>query len=149
MTGKCRIVGDLLPLYADNVCSDESRRLVERHASGCAECKKKLEAMTAQLPEAETKASEIKQGNVSEQELAAAKSGVASDLRATVDSQGALEGFYLSQTLLGLDYGPMEMAELAGQVTADDVARIANSVECDLIYFMSGSDSEEDENGED
>lgn len=64
MTGKCRIVGDLLPLYADNVCSEESRRLVERHASGCAECKKKLEAMTAQLPEAETKASEIKQGNV-------------------------------------------------------------------------------------
>lgn len=64
MTGKCRIVEDLLPLYADNVCSEESRRLVERHTSGCAECRKKLEAMTVQLPESEEKASEIKRGNV-------------------------------------------------------------------------------------
>lgn len=91
---------------------------------------------------------EIKQGNVSEQELAAAKSGVASDLRATVDSQGALEGFYLSQTLLGLDYGPLELAALVEEVRLEDITEIANSLECDLIYFMTGEEQDE-EDGED
>lgn len=92
---------------------------------------------------------EMRQGNITEAELSAAKAGVASDLRAAMDSQGALEGFFLSQTLMGLDYGPMELAELVADVSAEDVVEIAQSVECDLIYFMSGSSAAEDENAED
>jgi len=91
---------------------------------------------------------EMRRGNITDAELSAAKAGVASDLRAAMDSQGALEGFFLSQTLMGLDYGPMELAELVADVSAKDVVEIAQSVECDLIYFMSGSSAAEDENAE-
>jgi len=90
---------------------------------------------------------EIRKGKVTELELNTAKAGVASDLRSAMDSQGTLEGFYLSQTLMGLDYGPMELSELVQDVTLEDVIEVAKSVECDLIYFISGED-QEDEDGE-
>ena len=66
-----------------------------------------------------------------------------------MDSQGELEGFWLSQTLEGLDYGPMELAELVEDVTLDDVRAIAESIECDLIYFLRGFDEEECDDAED
>lgn len=45
----CKIVEDLLPLYADEVCSDESRRLVAEHISECKECRSTLEKMGREL----------------------------------------------------------------------------------------------------
>ena len=89
----------------------------------------------------------LRQGGISDDELNAARAGVSSDLRALMDSQGELEGFTLAQTLDGLDYGPLELAELVGEVTKEDVIAIAQSVECDLIYFLTGN-GEEDEDAE-
>ena len=37
---ECDIVQDLLPLYYDNACSEESRRFVEKHLPGCNDCQK-------------------------------------------------------------------------------------------------------------
>ena len=34
----CNVVRDLLPLYHDGVCSDESRALVEAHLDSCPDC---------------------------------------------------------------------------------------------------------------
>lgn len=85
----------------------------------------------------------MRQGEISDEEFTAAKRCVASDLRSLTDSQGELEGFYLSQVLDGLDYGPMELAELVEDVTKEDIIRIARSVECDMIYFLRGLDEEE------
>lgn len=96
-----------------------------------------------------TQLEEMRAGNITEHELSSAKAGVASDLRSAMDSQGALEGFFLSQTLSGLDYGPLELAELVADVTKEDVVEIAKSVECDLIYFMCGLDGDETEEEED
>lgn len=31
----CRVIGDLLPLYADESCSDASRALVDDHLKTC------------------------------------------------------------------------------------------------------------------
>ena len=39
MNDDCEVVRDLLPLYADEVCSQRSRELVEAHISGCPECR--------------------------------------------------------------------------------------------------------------
>ncbi len=91
----------------------------------------------------------IRRGEVSEEELASAKACVASDLRALTDSQGELEGFYLSQILDGLDCGPMEIAELVEEVSLEDVVAVAKSVECDMIYFLRGEDVEDDNAEED
>ena len=40
---KCNVIKDLLPLYADEVCSEDSREMVEEHISSCDECKQELE----------------------------------------------------------------------------------------------------------
>ena len=90
----------------------------------------------------------IKNGEISDEELAAAKAGLASDLRAMCDSQGELEGFTLAQAMDGLDYGPLELAALAEDVTKEDVQRIARSTECDMIYFLKAGEPEEEEDEE-
>ncbi len=47
----CNIVKDLLPLYIDGCCSEESRAAVEEHLHCCAACRGALEAMQ-KAPEA-------------------------------------------------------------------------------------------------
>ena len=85
----------------------------------------------------------VKKGDISDEELETAKRSVASELRSAMDSQGELEGFWLSQAMEGLDYGPMELAELIEEVTKEDVMAIAKSIEPDLIYFLKGFEEEE------
>lgn len=41
----CRVIRDLLPLYVDEVCSAESREIVEEHLSECETCTKILDEM--------------------------------------------------------------------------------------------------------
>ena len=38
MKMECEVIRDLLPLYADEVCSEKSRGLVEEHLASCPEC---------------------------------------------------------------------------------------------------------------
>ena len=85
----------------------------------------------------------VRRGEITDDELRSAKKTVASDMRAEQDSIGELEGFYLSQAIDGLDYGPEELAALAEDVTKEDVQAIAKSIECDLIYFLKGSGEED------
>ncbi len=87
----------------------------------------------------------VKQGEITEEELNSARKTVSSDLRGISDSQGELESFFLSQSLCGLDWTPDELADAASQVTKEDVVAIANSVECDLIYFLKGTGEEEED----
>lgn len=41
----CEIIQDLLPLYCDEVCSDESRKQIEEHLQECDKCKEDLHLM--------------------------------------------------------------------------------------------------------
>lgn len=43
----CNIVRDLIPLYIDICCSEESRKLVEYHIKECRQCRLMLEEMNA------------------------------------------------------------------------------------------------------
>lgn len=89
----------------------------------------------------------MRRGEVTDEELTAAKSAFASDMRAVTDSQGGLEGYSLAAAVDGDDLDPMELAALAEDVTRDEVVRVAQSVVCDEIYFLKG-DGTEDEDGE-
>ena len=91
----------------------------------------------------------MSRGEITDEELAAARMGVASDLRALMDSQGELEGFYLAAALDGPECSPIELAELCENVTKDDVAAIAGGVECDMIYFLTGTGEEPEEDEDD
>ena len=41
----CEVICDLIPLYVDNVCSNESRVLIEEHLKDCEACRQLYEAM--------------------------------------------------------------------------------------------------------
>ena len=90
----------------------------------------------------------IKAGDFGDDELSSARKAVCSDLISLSDSPGALEDFYLTQTLTGLDYGPEEYAALCELVSREDVMTVANSIELDSVYFLRAGeyyDEEEDD----
>ncbi|MBR4296477.1 MAG: zf-HC2 domain-containing protein [Clostridia bacterium] len=41
----CKVIEDLLPLYSDNICSDESRKLLEEHLQECDKCRSLIKNM--------------------------------------------------------------------------------------------------------
>lgn len=45
----CKVIEDLLPIYHDGVCSEESRAMVEEHLSECECCRNMLAEMDAEL----------------------------------------------------------------------------------------------------
>lgn len=45
MKMKCSVIQDLLPSYVDNICSEDTRELVQEHVAECEQCKKKLDQM--------------------------------------------------------------------------------------------------------
>ncbi len=45
MKNSCEVIKDLLPLYYDDVCSNESRSIVEEHLLECNTCKKYLDSI--------------------------------------------------------------------------------------------------------
>ena len=45
----CKVIGDLLPLYIDECCSDETKTLVESHVDSCPRCKATLGQMRQEI----------------------------------------------------------------------------------------------------
>lgn len=41
----CDLIQDLLPLYLDGVCSEESKKVIARHLAECSDCKEFYDAM--------------------------------------------------------------------------------------------------------
>ena len=38
----CKIIEDLITLYAEDLCSEDSKKMVEEHLKTCESCQKKL-----------------------------------------------------------------------------------------------------------
>ena len=52
MNLNCDVIRDLLPLYADEVCSEASKTIVEEHLHSCERCKEELRIMRCGEPNA-------------------------------------------------------------------------------------------------
>ena len=89
----------------------------------------------------------VREGEITDDEFSAAKLALMSQLRGVTDGAGELESFWLSQNVLGLDYGPDEMAALVEDVTKEQVAAVARSVVCDMVYFMTGEEDGDEQDG--
>jgi len=50
MNVSCKIIKDLLPLYFDDVCSDDSKAMIEEHLATCDSCESELQVMKESLP---------------------------------------------------------------------------------------------------
>lgn len=45
----CEVIKDLLPLYQDGICSDESRKIVEEHLQSCDKCRELFNNMNQKI----------------------------------------------------------------------------------------------------
>ena len=50
MNVSCEIIKDLLPLYLDGVCSNDSKVMIDEHLVACENCKAELQAMQNSFP---------------------------------------------------------------------------------------------------
>lgn len=80
----------------------------------------------------------IRSGEITAEELDAARQAMLSTLRATHDSPGSIENYYANAALSGLPYSPEEYMQAAMEITADDVAEAARQVKLHSEYFLKG-----------
>ena len=63
---KCNVIKDLLPLYVDDCCSEESSRLVREHLNECEDCQRAYAAMCHKSEWKQTKTPAMKLRRVSD-----------------------------------------------------------------------------------
>ena len=54
MNVSCDIIKDLLPLYLDDVCSNDSKTAVNEHIEACGKCNAEFRAMRKEIPISKT-----------------------------------------------------------------------------------------------
>jgi predicted Zn-dependent peptidase len=77
-------------------------------------------------------------GKISKEELDAAKEAVLSSLRSVMDSPGAIEGYFSTAALSGLNLTLEEYRRRIAQVTLEDVCRAAGSITFHSDFFLEG-----------
>lgn len=77
-------------------------------------------------------------GEITPEELKAAKEAIHSSLRATHDSPSAMESYYATAALSGLALSPGEYRAAVEQVTLEDVAAAAKGLTLHTTYFLKG-----------
>lgn len=77
-------------------------------------------------------------GNITDAELAAAKQSLISQLQATHDSPGAIEGYYATAVLSGLQLTPESYRQAVENVTKEDVVAAARSLCKHTVFFLKG-----------
>ena len=82
--------------------------------------------------------SACQEGNITDQELAAAKEALCSGLASTHDSPSSIETYYASGLLSGLGLTPQEYTDRVLQVTKEDVAAAAKTLRLHTVYFLKG-----------
>ena len=78
------------------------------------------------------------EGDISDEELTAARQAILSSLRATHDSPGAIEGYYATAALSGMKMTPAEYMAAIEAVTKEQVVAAANSLTLHTTYFLKG-----------
>lgn len=83
-----------------------------------------------------------RQGRISEQELDAAKEAVLSGLRAIYDSPSAMESYFSTTAISGLNRSPQTYADEIRRVTVADVVAAANTICYHSSFLLKGDDHE-------
>ena len=80
------------------------------------------------------------EGDITDEELSAAREAILSALRATHDSPGAIESYYSTAALSGMGMTPERYAEAVRAVTRDRVAAAARSIRLHTTYILKGAE---------
>ncbi len=78
-------------------------------------------------------------GDFTAEELRSAKQSLLSQLRATHDTPGAIEGYYATSALSGLGLSPADYMRAVEEATPEDVAAAAQKLRLHTVYFLRGA----------
>lgn len=81
---------------------------------------------------------QCRRGEFTEEELNSAKQVLISQLQGTHDAPGSIENYYISGLLSGLNKTPGQYMEAVQAVTAQQVAKAAQSLKLHTVYFLKG-----------
>lgn len=81
---------------------------------------------------------DCRKGRITEQELISAKQALLSSLRSIHDSPGAIESYYSTTALSGLKLTPASYISAIEQVTIEDVAAAADTVQLHSSFILKG-----------
>ena len=82
----------------------------------------------------------VRKGEIEDWELEGARRTLIGGYLSTLDEQGRQEEFWLGQAVAGLDTTIQELAAQFEAVTLEQVARAAQKLELDTIYFLKGKE---------
>ena len=78
-------------------------------------------------------------GEITDEELGAAREAILSALRATHDSPGAIENYYATAAISGMTMTPEQYAQAVRAVTREQVAAAARTVKLHTTYLLKGA----------
>ena len=81
----------------------------------------------------------VRNGDVSEWELASAKSSVANAIKSAMDRPSGLMDLYFDSIVSPVRYDPVDLSGMVESVTLDRVVATAAEIEADTIYFLTGN----------
>lgn len=82
----------------------------------------------------------MRAGDFTGEELHAGKQALTSAYRALLDSQGQVEDFWFSQAVAGVDESPEELSKRVEAVTGEQVAAVAQKIQLDTVYYLTGKE---------
>lgn len=82
-----------------------------------------------------------RQGEITPEELTAAKEAILSGLRGIYDSPGSIEGYETTAAIGGLPLSVEEYYQAVEAVTAEQVAKVAQTVQKHTTFFLKGVES--------
>ena len=80
----------------------------------------------------------IQEGEITPEELRSAREALLSNLRATHDAPGAIEGYYASAAISGIGMDTKAFMEAIGRVETEDVQAAADTLQLACVYFLRG-----------
>ena len=84
---------------------------------------------------------EIRNGNISDEEMDSAKKRLRNSMLSVGDSPEALHSWYANNNIFSLSATPEEMIERLERVTKEDVAEAAKKITLDTEYFLCGKEA--------
>ena len=78
-------------------------------------------------------------GEITDEELDAAKHSLDNNYRTIEDNPHAIEGFYYGRLLEGVEMSVEDCRRRFSSVTREQIARVASGVTLDTIYFLNGT----------
>ena len=81
---------------------------------------------------------QILEGNITDEELTAAKESLLSMLRSYHDSPGSIEGYYASAAISGIGMDTRQFMAAVEAVGKDQVVEAAKTLQLQAVYFLKG-----------